>query len=61
MLDPAPLAKLVCRDPDDDMVLALALAAKVDAIVSGDDDMLSLHPFSGIAILSPEAALQRMQ
>jgi uncharacterized protein len=39
------------------MVLALALAAQVDVIVSGDNDLLVLHPFAGIPVLSPADAL----
>jgi uncharacterized protein len=58
VVEPPPLAAPVCRDPDDDEVLALALAAQVDLIISGDDDLLVLHPFQGIPILSPARALQ---
>lgn len=55
--DPPPLSQPVCRDPKDDMVLALALAMQVDLIVSGDNDLLVLHSFEGIPILSPSDAL----
>jgi uncharacterized protein len=55
-----PLPAPVCRDPDDDAVLACAIAAQVDAIVSGDDDLLTLKEFQGIPILSPAEALQRL-
>jgi hypothetical protein len=41
------------RDPDDDKFLELAVEAQVDAIVSGDQDLLVLHPFRGIPILTP--------
>ena len=50
---PATLPKPVCRDSDDDMVLATALAAKANFIVTGDDDLLVLKEFQGIRILSP--------
>jgi putative PIN family toxin of toxin-antitoxin system len=42
-----------CRDPKDDMFLELAVDGRVDAIVTGDSDLLELHPFRGIAILTP--------
>jgi uncharacterized protein len=47
----------VCRDPDDDEVLALAIAAKVDLIVSGDKDLLVMQSFAGIPILAPAEAV----
>lgn len=40
-------------DPDDDMILELALVAKAVCIISGDPHLLTLHPFRGIPILSP--------
>lgn len=43
---------------DDDQVLALALAAQVDLVVSGDDDLLVLQVFEAIPILTPAMALQ---
>ena len=60
ILDPPPLQQRVCRDPDDDAVLALALAARVDVIVSGDDDLLELANFQGIPIVKPTEALRRI-
>ena len=53
-----PLAKPICRDLDDDAVLALALAANADLIVSGDHDLLDLNLFQGIEIVTPAAALR---
>jgi uncharacterized protein len=61
LVDAPPLAMPVCRDPDDDTVLAVALAAQLDWIVSGDEDLKVLHPFEGIAILSPAQALEQLQ
>jgi conserved hypothetical protein TIGR00305 len=43
----------VCRDPDDNILLALALDGKADYIVSGDKDLLELTPFQGIPIVAP--------
>lgn len=46
-----------CRDLKDDKFLELALSASAPLIISGDSDLLILHPFQGIAILSPAAYL----
>jgi putative PIN family toxin of toxin-antitoxin system len=43
-----------CHDPKDDKYLALAAAGRADVIVSSDvRHLLSMHPWRGIAILSP--------
>lgn len=42
-----------CRDPKDDKYLELALSAGAETIVSGDDDLLVLHPWRGVRILRP--------
>lgn len=55
---PNPLPAPVSRDPDDDAVLALAVAAQVDLIVSGDDDLLDLHEYQGIPIVTATEALK---
>lgn len=43
-----------CRDPKDNKFLELALSGSATAIVSGDIDLLSLHPFREIPILTPK-------
>jgi putative PIN family toxin of toxin-antitoxin system len=48
-----------CRDPKDDKFLALALAGHASMILSGDQDLLVLHPFRGIDILAPRQYLDR--
>ena len=48
----------VCRDPTDNMVLEAAVAGQADAIVSGDEDLLTLSPFEAIPILSPATFLR---
>lgn len=47
----------ICRDPKDNRVLEAALAGSADVIVSGDEDLLVLHPFEGIPIVGPVAFL----
>ena len=55
---PLQLAQPICRDADDEIVLATALAAKADIIVTGDDDLLVLKQFQDIRILSPRQFLE---
>jgi putative PIN family toxin of toxin-antitoxin system len=52
------LAQQVSRDADDDAVLACALAAQADLIVSGDDDLLVLKQFQGMRILTAAQAVK---
>ena len=42
-----------CRDTNDNKFLELALACEAACIISGDSDLLILHPFRGIPILTP--------
>jgi putative PIN family toxin of toxin-antitoxin system len=42
-----------CRDPRDNKFLALALVADAGAIISSDEDLLTLHPWRGIRVLTP--------
>lgn len=55
------LAGQVSRDADDDQVLACALAARADLIVSGDDDLLTLKSFDGIGIVMAAEAVGRIK
>jgi uncharacterized protein len=57
-VEPLPLPARVCRDKDDDVVLATALAGKANIIVTGDDDLLELKNFRDIRILSPRQFLE---
>jgi uncharacterized protein len=52
------LAQPVSRDPDDDFVLACGLAASADVIVTGDDDLLVLGAWQGIAIMTVSECLE---
>jgi putative PIN family toxin of toxin-antitoxin system len=46
-----------CRDPKNDKFLELAANGSAGAIVTGDNDLLALHPFRGIPVLTPTAFL----
>ena len=48
-----PLETPTCRDPDDDRLLALARGFRAEVLVTGDNDLLVLHPWCGIPILRP--------
>ena len=48
-----PLEVAALRDPDDLKVIATALAARADHIVTGDADLLSLSPIQDIRVLTP--------
>ena len=43
-----------CRDPKDNHILELAVNGKAEVIVTGDADLLALHPFRSIAVLNPQ-------
>jgi putative PIN family toxin of toxin-antitoxin system len=49
-----------CRDPTDDKFLALSVAGRATFILTGDEDLLTLHPFREIAILSPRQYLESL-
>lgn len=48
-----------CRDPKDDKFLDVALNGEARLIVTGDQNLLALHPFHGVEILSPADFLLR--
>lgn len=54
---PRATPRVVERDPDDDHVIACALAAKAQLIVSGDKDLLVLDSYRNIAIVTPAQAI----
>lgn len=53
VVTPVALSSPVSRDPDDDNILAAAVAGNCDYIITGDKDLLVLKQFEGIKILSP--------
>jgi uncharacterized protein len=57
---PIIIAAVILDDPDDDAVLACALGAQADVIVSGDSHLLSLKIYEGIDILTAPKMLARI-
>lgn len=53
----ATIEGAVIADPDDDHVIACALSARADAIVSGDAHLLDLKGYQGIRIVTASAVL----
>ena len=51
----------VCRDSKDDKFISLAVTAGANCIISGDSDLLFLHPFRGISIITPSAFINEIE
>lgn len=49
----------LCRDPDDDYLLALAVASQAEALVSGDQDLHALD-YPGVDVITPRAMFDRL-
>ena len=60
LVTPANITPTISRDPDDDQVLAAALAAQASLIVSGDAHLLDLKKFQSIQIVTAAFALERI-
>ncbi len=48
----------VCRDPDDDRILAAALDGECSHLITGDADLLVLKRFEGISIVTPRGFME---
>ena len=59
LADPPLPHPAVCRDPDDDYLVALAGAAVVDALVTGDRDLLELEDI-GVAVITVRELVERL-
>ncbi len=58
LVAPADVPRVIAADPDDDHVLACAVAAQAELIVSGDRHLLDLGGnYQGIRIVSPAEAV----
>lgn len=55
LVDPTPSFQPACGDPDDDWILATAVAGECDCLVTGDKDLLVLERHEGIPIIAPSA------
>jgi putative PIN family toxin of toxin-antitoxin system len=60
LVEPDKVPRVVPTDPDDDQVIAAALAAKADCIVSGDSDLLDLVEFQGISVITAGEMLRKI-
>lgn len=61
LTDPPPPYPAVCRDPDDDYLVALATTHRADALVTGDDDLLVIDPDElEIEVLTPRQLVDRL-
>jgi len=61
IVEPASIASTIRQDPADDAVLACALAAQADLIVSGDSHLGNLKVYHGIPIVAATEALRRIE
>ena len=59
-VEPLAITPVVLSDPDDDHVLACALAAKADVVVSGDHHLLQMGAYSSIPILPADVLIDQM-
>jgi putative PIN family toxin of toxin-antitoxin system len=50
-----------CRDPKDNKFLELAISGRASHMISSDGDLLALHPFRGIAIVTPQEFLASLR
>lgn len=58
LVSPAHTPRVVLNDPDDDHVIAAALSARADLIVSGDADLITLNSYKGIVIVNAAEAIE---
>ena len=59
-VSPAIAAQFFSRDAKDDPFVHVAMSAGVTRLVSGDNDLLCLHPLGALHIISPRTALDEI-
>jgi len=60
VIEVVPIEPVILVDPDDDAVLACALSAEAEIIVSGDSDLLDLKEHKEIRILTATEFLEEL-
>ena len=58
VVEPVEVPRVVPSDADDDHVIAAAVAARAEVIVSGDSDLLTMGSYQGIDIVSAAMAVE---
>ncbi len=61
VVEALPALQVIKDDPDDDLILACAVKAQADYLVSGDTHLLQLQTYEGIQIVSPAQFLTILQ
>jgi predicted nucleic acid-binding protein len=61
LIESAAIEPVIIADPDDDVVLACAVAARAEAIVSGDKHLLDLKQYEGMPILTAAQLLAQIE
>lgn len=61
VVEPSNTPRVVPDDPEDDKLLAAAVAGRADALVSNDRHLLQLESYQGIPIVTPADFLASME
>ena len=61
LVEHPPILEIVKEDPTDDHILACAVAARVDYLITGDNHLMQLGNYKGIQIVSPSEFLIILQ
>ncbi len=61
LIEPTVIEPVVIADPDDDVVLACAIAARAEAIVSGDNHLLDLKQYEGVPIFTAAQLMAQIE